>query len=63
MRKQYIGDSVYYAFDGHDVVLTTENGISVSNEIILEPEVVANLLKNLGIDFNRKRLIELLENR
>ena len=38
-RKQYIGDGVYVDFDGHALVLTTENGIAVTNRIVLEPEV------------------------
>lgn len=39
MRKRYIGDGVYAEFDGYSIVLTTENGISVTNRIVLEPEV------------------------
>jgi hypothetical protein len=39
MRKEYIGDGCYVAFDGYALVLTTENGISVQNTIVLEPEV------------------------
>lgn len=38
--KQYLGDSVYADFDGVYLVLTTENGFGVINEILLEPEVV-----------------------
>ena len=42
--KRYLGDGVYAAFDGHCVVLTTENGIETTNEIILEPEVLVALI-------------------
>jgi hypothetical protein len=36
----YIGDAVYAAIDEcNNLVLTTENGISVSNIIIIEPEI------------------------
>lgn len=35
--KRYIGDGVYVAFDGYHLVLTTENGISITNTIALEP--------------------------
>ena len=42
--KQYIGDGVYADFNGFHVVLTTENGISVTNEIYLEDVVMAALL-------------------
>lgn len=38
--KQYIGDGVYAGFDGYHVVLTTENGISATNTIALESEVL-----------------------
>lgn len=38
-KKQYIGDSVYVDFDGHGLILTTENGYGPSNKIYLEPEV------------------------
>jgi len=37
--KRYLGDGVYVEFDGFNMVLTTENGVSVSNRIVLEPEV------------------------
>ena len=38
-KKEYIGDGVYVAFDGYQLRLTTENSISVTNEIFLEPPV------------------------
>lgn len=45
MTKEYIGDGVYAEFDKYNsVVLTTENGIEVTNRIVLEPEVLAALL-------------------
>jgi len=44
-RKTYIGDGVYADNDGYGIVLTTENGISTTNRIVLEPEVYANLEK------------------
>lgn len=42
--KAYIGDGVYADLDGFAVVLTTEDGISVQNRIVLEPEIVESLL-------------------
>lgn len=47
--KIYLGDSVY-AEDGNykgEIILTTENGLpnDPSNKIILEPEVLAALVK------------------
>jgi len=41
--KTHLGDGVYADFDGFMVVMTTENGIEVTNTIYLEPEVLAAL--------------------
>ena len=41
--KMYLGDAVYVDFDGHGLILTTENGIETTNTIFLEPEVYAAL--------------------
>lgn len=39
--KEYLGDSVYVDVDiGGGAVLTTENGLGASNQIVLEPEVL-----------------------
>jgi len=38
--KQYLGDGVYIQISRYgDIILTTENGISVTNRIVLEPKV------------------------
>lgn len=42
--KCYLGDGAYVAFDGYGFSLTTENGISTTNEIYLEPAVYAALV-------------------
>lgn len=42
-EKVYLGDNVYLRRDGWDLILTTENGIYVTNRIVLEPEVLAAL--------------------
>jgi len=42
--KVYLGDGVYADFDGHDLTLTTENGIETTNRIVLEPEVMQSLV-------------------
>jgi hypothetical protein len=42
--KEYIGDGVYVDFDGYNIVLTTENGISVTNTIVLDPTVIKSML-------------------
>ena len=45
-NKVYIGDGVYIKLDGYGcLVLTTEDGISQTNRIVLEPEVYAALLR------------------
>jgi len=44
MNKQYLGDGVYAKFDGYSIVLTTENGVMTTNQIVLEPEVLAALV-------------------
>lgn len=40
MQKVYLGDAVYADFDGYHIVLTTEDGISITNRICLDPGVV-----------------------
>lgn len=43
--KQYLGDAVYFEFDRYaNIVLTTENGVDVTNRIVLEPRVYESLL-------------------
>ena len=45
MKKTYLGDGVYIQFtDDNHIVLTTEDGISITNTIYLEPEVYAALV-------------------
>lgn len=45
MKKAYLGDGVYVEFDYQlaQLILTTENGIAVTNRIVLEAEVYAAL--------------------
>lgn len=43
--KQYLGDGVYAQFDGFAVVLTTEDGVRVTNTVVLEPEVYSALVE------------------
>lgn len=43
--KSYIGDGVYVDYDRNlGLILTTENGISVTNRIVLEPMVYEALV-------------------
>ena len=43
--KTYLGDGVYAEFDGYHLVLTTENGIAVTNTVALEPAVYAAMTR------------------
>lgn len=45
MSKVYLGDSVYASFNGYEVILTTENGMSPSNTIYLEPSCMDALIR------------------
>ena len=47
-RKIYVGDSVYAEVEeNRNLKLTTEDGIVVSNTIIMEPSVLDNLMRFL----------------
>jgi hypothetical protein len=35
--KTYIGDGIYADFDGYALILTTEDGITETNRIYVEP--------------------------
>jgi len=41
--KVYLGDGAYARFDGYALILTTEDGVETTNEIVLEPQVVMGL--------------------
>ncbi len=43
--RQYLGDAVYVDLDNGMIRLTTEDGVSVTNEIFLEPFVYEALVK------------------
>ena len=42
-NKEYLGDAVYADFDDFGLILTTEDGISATNTIILEPDALEAL--------------------
>lgn len=58
-HKEFIGDGVYVDYDEErmQVVLTTEDGLSASNTIYLEPEVYDRLVayKRDVVDMLRKQ--------
>ena len=41
--KEYIGDGIYCTFDGYSFILTTENGISTTNTIVMESRELETL--------------------
>jgi len=43
MSKEYLGDAVYAEIGAYGIVLTTSDGISDTNTIYLEPEVLEAL--------------------
>lgn len=43
IQKRYLGDGVYAECDGMGLILTTENGESIQNEIIIEDYVLEKL--------------------
>lgn len=47
MDKTYLGDGAYVEVVDYGIRLTTENGISVTNEVFLEPEVLQAFLDYL----------------
>jgi hypothetical protein len=40
----YLGDGAYVAFNGYAFVLTTSNGVEVTNTIVLEPGHLQTLI-------------------
>jgi len=55
-EKVYLGDAVYYEHDGYAVLLTTENGVAVTNRVYLEQEVLINFLRALMVDYKPEAL-------
>lgn len=45
--KKYLGDGVYLRSDGYHIILSTENGLEVTNEIFLDPVIWDKLLSAL----------------
>lgn len=44
-KKTYLGDAVYASLDQHGgIMLTTEDGLSATNNIMLEPETLTSFL-------------------
>lgn len=47
-KKEYLGDGVYVEIVNDQIVLTTENGVDITNIIYLEPQVLTNLFEYVG---------------
>ena len=45
MNKEYIGDGCYADYDGYGIVLTTSDGFTDTNTIVLEPYVFKALVE------------------
>ncbi len=43
--KRYLGDGAYVEWDGYALVLTAENGIAVTERVVLEPDVYDALVR------------------
>lgn len=43
----YLGDGAYARYDGYNLVVYTSDGQAVTNEVYLEPEVLAAFLRFL----------------
>ena len=58
MSKRYLGDGVYADFDPQrGIVLTTEDGVSVTNTIVLETEVYIALERFAETFFFRAKAV------
>ena len=44
-NKSYLGDGAYIQYDGYSLILTTEDGCDVQNEIWLEPLAYLELVR------------------
>lgn len=59
-NKDYLGDGVYASDDGYHIILETSNGVSTTNQIYLESNVIQSLInfiaraRNLEITAKRK---------
>lgn len=54
--KTYLGDAVYLEInDLHDVILTTSDGVNITNRIVLEPEIYGFLLNAVTLEMKRRR--------
>lgn len=53
--KTYLGDGCYAEFDGHQIRLTTENGIRTTNEIFLDVDTLDMFLQFVQAACEKRR--------
>jgi len=56
-KKTYLGDGAYVEFDGFGLWITTENGLTTTNRIYLEPSVLESLIRFAGQHYEMGKLI------
>lgn len=61
MTKRYLGDGAYYEFDGQNVILTAENGVAITDRIVLEPSLIVTLLKALTKDMDPEKMKQIID--
>ncbi len=44
-EREYLGDGAYVSFDGYNVQISTYDGMSVTNCILLEPQIFDRLVR------------------
>jgi hypothetical protein len=55
MKTVYLGDGAYARYDGFNVWLTTSDGVTTTNEVCLEPEVLQQFKEFLESEVNGGR--------
>lgn len=56
-RRTYLGDGVYANYDGHNIVLTVEDGIKTTSTVYLEPQVLAALIHYNDMIYAEKKTL------
>ena len=45
VEQEYIGDGAYARYDGYSFWISTSDGLNVTNQVCLEPEVLKSFLQ------------------
>lgn len=59
--KTYLGDGTYVMFDGFFVHVMADNGTTVTDRVVLEPQVLEAFVRWLPTVYDKDRLIALIE--